>query len=402
MSSRNLDLESTFKLEHDYTHAVESIRHPRILHIASGDLWAGAEVQMFTLVRALHDTLQVPVNVVLLNHGRLEQQLSDAGIRVCVLDESRLNAIQILYRLVQIIRQLSPDVIHTHRQKENILGSVAALISGRVASLRTTHGAPESRPPRWKIQKRIFSLLDWLSGRYLQKKIIAVSDDLAVHLKKMFPEERIHVIENGIDLLEVNKTQEKAGLSSDTLPDIFRIGIAGRLVPVKRVDLFIQTARYIRDHHPDLHASFHIFGDGPLRTRLESLSQTINTTDLVHFEGHCDDMHQRLKSLNILLTTSDHEGLPMILLEAMALRTPIIAHAVGGIPKLLDQGSCGVLVHGQRASDYANAVYELAKSPRICKEITTNAYNRVITNYSAESNARNYLSEYSSILHQRR
>ena len=375
--------------------------HPRILHIASGDLWAGAEVQLFTLARALHLTLGIPVSVVLLNHGRLEQQLRDAGIRVFVLDESKLNAFQTLYRLVQIIRQLSPDVIHTHRQKENTLGSVAGFISGRIASLRTTHGAPEHNPPWWKIQKRIFYLLDWLCGQFIQERIIAVSDELAVHLRKTFPDEKIYVIENGIDLLEAKKAQDGTGPRSDPQSGTFRIGIAGRLVPVKRVDLFIQTAQYMRDHHPDLHASYHIFGDGPLRSKLESLSHTNKITDILHFEGHCHDMHEILQSLDVLLMTSDHEGLPMILLEAMAVHTPIIAHAVGGIPKLLDNGSCGILIHGHRASDYGDAIYRLAQSPWTRKAVTQNAYNRVVTDYSAESNARNYLAEYTSIFHRR-
>jgi glycosyltransferase involved in cell wall biosynthesis len=99
--------------------------------------------------------------------------------------------------------------------------------------------------------------------------------------------------------------------------------------------------------------------------------------------------------------TSDHEGLPMILLEAMAVNTPVIAHAVGGIPKLLDNGSSGILVHGHQASDYADAIYRLAKSPQTRTSITRNAFNRVATDYSAELNARKYLDEYFSISRQR-
>lgn len=374
--------------------------HPRILHIASGDLWAGAEVQLFTLVKTLHLGLGIPVSVVLLNHGRLEQQLHSAGIGVIVLEESKLNVLEILYRLVKIIQKQSPDVIHTHRQKENTLGSIAALLAGRVASLRTSHGAPEHNPPWWKIQKRIFYLLDWLSGHFLQQRIIAVSDELASQFKKKFPEGKVHIIENGIDLLEVNKNREQPVTSSDQQSDFFRIGIVGRLVPVKRVDLFIQAARYMRDYYPDLQTSFHIFGDGPMRDQLVALSRALETEDIVHFEGHCDDIHLKLESLDMLLMTSDHEGLPMVLLEAMAACTPIIAHAVGGIPKLLDQGSSGILVQGHQPSDYAKAIYQLAKSPQERKIITNNAYNRVVSDYSAELNARKYLAEYSSISRQ--
>lgn len=374
--------------------------HPRILHIASGDLWAGAEVQLFTLAKTLHSGLGVPVSVVLLNHGRLEQQLRDTGIGVTVLDESNLNGIQILFRLVQIIREQSPDVIHTHRQKENTLGSVAAVISGRVPSLRTSHGAPEHNTPWWKIHKRIIHALDWICGRFLQKRIIAVSDELAFHLQQKFPQEIVRVIENGIDIQDFKQQQKRLNTSNTFLPDFFRIGLAGRLSPVKRVDLFIQVARYLRDYHPDLKASFHIFGDGPMRNQLVALNRALGTEDFVFFEGHSDDIVKELRTLDALLITSDHEGLPMILLEAMAVQTPVIAHAVGGIPKVLDQGACGILVPEHLASDYAAAVYRLANSSQLRSEITKNALKRVATNYSAELNARRYLAEYLAVSNQ--
>jgi glycosyltransferase involved in cell wall biosynthesis len=92
--------------------------------------------------------------------------------------------------------------------------------------------------------------------------------------------------------------------------------------------------------------------------------------------------------------TSDHEGLPMILLEAMALRTPVIAHAVGGIPILLDQGACGVLVHEHNASGYGDEIYKLAHNPEMRSNIQKNALARVSTHYSAEKNADAYLLEY--------
>ena len=159
----------------------------KVLHVASGDLWAGAEVQLFTLAKALHTESDTSVSVVLLNYGRLEQDLQNIGIRVIVLDESKLNGLQILRQLVHTIREQKPDVIHTHRLKENILGSIAAFIVGKTASLRTVHGAPEHRPPWWKFPKRMLFLLDRICGRYMQRKIVAVSDDLASILEKDFP-----------------------------------------------------------------------------------------------------------------------------------------------------------------------------------------------------------------------
>jgi len=337
------------------------------------------------------------VSVVLLNHGRLEQELNNAGIKVKVLDESKLNGLQILRMLFRTIREQRPDVVHTHRTKENALGSIAALLAGGVPSLRTAHGAPEHRPSWRQITKRLINTLDWFCGRFIQRKIIAVSEDLSNILKKDYPSNRIHVIENGIGLDSINNHDREKHPAAGAGKKVFRIAIAGRLVPVKRVDIFIETARYVRDHYPDLLASFHIFGDGPIRDELEILSQKLGTDSYVHFEGHCDDLGRKLYGMDMLLMTSDHEGLPMILLEAMALQIPVIAHAVGGIPALLDRGSCGILVYEHNAADYGDKIYQLAHDRELRSIIQQKALARISRRYSAEKSANEYLLEYSSI-----
>jgi len=371
-------------------------RDLRILHIASGDLWAGAEVQLCILAKTLHATPGVSVTVILLNSGRLAQQLHNASIEVIVLDESKLNSLQILRAMLHSVREIQPDVIHTHRIKENIFGSIATLLNGRIASLRTAHGAPEHRPAWHHIPKRAILFLDWFCGRYLQSKIIAVSEDLAGILRQDYPPGRIAVIENGIALQALDPSIDPSKQRTGS-KDILQIGIAGRLVPVKRVDLFIQAAQALRDQYPEVNASFHIVGDGPLRENLEWLNRQLKTENIVHFEGHSEDIMRRLKELDILLMTSDHEGLPMILLESMALQIPIIAHAVGGIPTLLEEGLCGILVQDHSPSGYARAIHELAESPEKHRKIAQKALDRVKNRYSAEQNARAYLEQYKTL-----
>jgi len=371
--------------------------HLKVLHVASGDLWAGAEVQLFTLAKALHTRADISVCVVLLNYGRLEQELYNAGINVFVLDESKLSGLRILSLLVQTIREQNPDVVHTHRLKENILGSIAAFIAGRTPSMSTMHGAPEHPPSWWEFRKRILFSLNAFCMRFLQQKVIAVSDDLAEILRKEFPAEHIRVIENGIDLSVIHNERvsrpAKQGIYSQ-----FEVGLSGRLVTVKRIDLYIETAQYFRVNYPHLRANFHIYGDGPMRKELEALSERSGTGNIVFFEGHSSDMIRQLMRLDVLLMTSDHEGLPMILLEAMALEIPVIAHAVGGIPGLLDYGACGILVNEQNPRDYAEAIYKIACNTESLSNMVQNARTRVHEYYTAEQNAQAYCTEYFSLL----
>ncbi len=365
------------------------------MHLASGDLWAGAEVQLYTLAKRLHKTTDTAVTVVLLNHGRLEQQLLSEGIAVTVLDETRLNGLQIFVRLVKLLKEVRPDVVHTHRLKENILGSLAALLAGNIPSIRTVHGAPEYHVPWRKLTKKMIHICDGWCGRYLQKRIVAVTYDLEAILATSFPRTKLTVIENGIEIETISGTNSPQRRTKST--NKIDIAFAGRLVPIKRVDLVIETAKYLQDNHPDLEITFHIFGDGPLKEPLETLSQNCGTEKIVRFEGHCDDIYPKLKEMDILLMTSDHEGLPMILLEAMALRLAIVAHAVGGIPRLLDNGECGELVSDQNSARYGEAIANLINSPAERECITESAFSRLKIAYTAERNAMAYDKIYRAI-----
>lgn len=371
---------------------------PRILHIASGDLWAGAEVQLNTLAQSLHHNSDLDVFVVLLNHGTLEKALREAGVNVHVIDESITMVPFIIYRLVKIILSNKINIVHTHRTKENILGAVAALLCARLASLRTVHGMPEHSTKWWHIHSSLIQLLDRLSGSCLQHRIISVTDDMATYLVNVFQPEKVRVIQNGINIDAI--LQQLAGnpASKGNGTNEIRLGLAGRLVPVKRVDMFLETARYISDHFPRRRISYYILGDGPMRRELEGLSKMLGLTKQVIFEGHTDDIYRELQELDILLMTSDHEGLPMVLLEAMVVKTPVIAHAVGGIPRLLDNGACGELVHDHTPVGYATAVNHLLEVPEKRMAYAQSAFERVKSQYSAEANSRAYCNVYKSLL----
>jgi len=158
----------------------------KVIHIASGDLWAGAEVQLYNLAKELDQYSDISLSVILLNHGLLEQNLLEQNISVTVFDETRLNTVQILFKIIKQVYSQKPDLIHTHRFKENIIGSIATLLSLRTLSIRTCHGAPEFTFNFWQMHKTIMQRLDVMCGKYIQKRVISVSDELTQKLQKIF------------------------------------------------------------------------------------------------------------------------------------------------------------------------------------------------------------------------
>lgn len=333
----------------------------KVLHIISGDLWAGAEVQAYTLLTSLKD--RCDLHVVLMNDGELAHKLKLANIATEIIDEQQISAIGIIRKLIALIRTLKPDLIHTHRQKENILTSLANLAANilpwrRIKSLRTTHGAPEHSA---KGLKRMIIWLDNLAGKYAQDAVIAVSQDLARKLMNTFPEQHIHIIENGIDCNALNKLTPAPDIRAGA-EDHIHIGIVGRLEPVKRVDLFIQTAKQLLNPEQQHKLKFHVIGDGKLKNALMLQVQQLGIGDAIVFHGHRTDSTAAIAALDIIIMCSDHEGTPMTALETLALGKPLVAHSVGGLREILaDYPELLIVQHNPEG--YSRSLLQLFDQP---------------------------------------
>ena len=325
----------------------------RVLHVVSGDLWAGAEAQVAALVAELTRDPGLQLHAVVLNRGQLERRLCAAGVDVTVLDEAHLNAWQVFRGIRQLVRDFRPDVIHTHRGKENVLGGLAAWFEGRV-SLRTVHGASEHRPPVWRLNKQAIRWLDGYSERHWQQASVAVSDELGQRLRTKRPGIAIEVIHNGIDLDALAALREHhcaRGLGHRPT----RVAFLGRLVPVKRVDLFLEMAGKCLDAvSGDL--TFDVVGEGPLAAELRSLADRLGLQDRVTFHGFRPDAVALLADVDALVFTSDHEGTPMAALEAIAIGVSVVARAVGGLPEMLSGVAGCRLVESDEPAAFAAAV----------------------------------------------
>src|SRR2546427_5295425 len=124
--------------------AVGARRGLRVCHSVSGDLWAGAEVQVATVASYLVERPDVNLSAVLLNEGRLASELRGLGVQVTVIDESRNSAVRIVALLTRYLREHHVEVVHTHRYKESVLGTIAAKLAGVPHVVRTVPGMPET------------------------------------------------------------------------------------------------------------------------------------------------------------------------------------------------------------------------------------------------------------------
>ena len=363
----------------------------KILHVISGDLWAGAEAQAYTLMSSLALISGIEVAAATMNDGELASRLRHAGITVFVLNENTRGSIDILFHLRDIMAQWSPQIIHTHREKENVLGSIANWWNTGVPSVRTVHGGPE-RPAGMHVlntvRRLVIEKLDRWCAENLQDRIIVVSKELATRLSQELPTEKMVVIENGVDAARLIV---EAGVPDfrNNEPTCRHIGLVGRLVNVKRVDLFLKTAALLASTPSKQPWRFHVFGDGPLRAELETMSRELKITSFLRFHGHKRDIATCIAGLDALVMCSDHEGLPMTALEAAALGVPLVAHAVGAMPEITPTE---FLVTEHTPAAYARGILRSIQDDG--KEIARKMAEGILAKHSAEANAQRVLTLY--------
>lgn len=360
-----------------------------ILHIISGDLWGGAETMAYSLCVELSKDPHNSINVILFNHGKLEKHLSDSGVSTLVLDERKYSNLQILLKTLSYIKTIAPDIIHTHKHKENVIGSFASLIT-RTPSIRTVHGESEHEITLKDGSKYLFKKLNYFTGRYIQNFIVAVSHNLSRKLSRIYPRDKIATIQNGINL----ETHIPTYFNKKKTPNnILVIAIIARLVHVKRIDIFITIAKLLLAED-ERQYEFRIYGDGPLLNEMKNLSRTYKIQHSVKFMGFVNDINTALQDIDILLITSEHEGLPMNLLEGIMAGAFVISHDVGDIRKVLCDGQCGILIESLTPEDFASAVKYIAKHQRIAKDKSIKAASNVKSNYSSMNMASYYISLY--------
>lgn len=373
---------------------IEETKPINILLIASGDLWAGAEAVVHQLAVGLYNKPSVHLSIVLLNPGRLETLCREAGIDTYIIDESRHRISTILWKLINICRNIRPDIIHSHRYKENLLAALASLFCGRPKLLTTIHGMSEGveKTPKGTIKGKINKFL----LKRIFDKIVAVSDDIAGSFteKDNIPTNKLIRILNGIDVNAKPLARKHPRIET------FTIGSAGRLFPVKDYPLMVEIARLTCAERAN--ARFVLAGEGPEKDAILQKIKAHGLENRFTLLGHVDNMQSFYAGLDIYINTSMHEGIPMTVLEAMARRIPVVAFAVGGLKEIVSHGHDGYLVVRRDAQEFSRYLIELMDDYDRLNQFGENAGNTVQIRFSNTQMAEGYCSIYTDLLKENR
>ena len=314
---------------------------------------SGAEKQLFYIARSLA-AAGVDVRLyMIVSGGYFDRLLQDAAVEVHCFGKVPYPPLRLAYLALQMMR-FRPHVIQSIPAFMNVYAALAGRITGAVTigGLRSDFG-------------RCREQYGWITP-WLMKSC----DAIAVNSRKarqdltnsgIVPPERVHLLRNGVDMAPFTSCVNKAAEQGD-----FVALFVGRFIPAKRVDVYLGALAEARKRNPLIRGI--IAGDGPETQNMRDLAASLNLTEAaVTFLGHHDDIEPLFGQSNCLVLSSDSEGCPNVVLEAMAAGLPVIATPAGDAPDMVQDGHTGLMVPFGDSGAIANALVYLFENPAICR-----------------------------------
>ncbi len=368
----------------------------RILHLIASNFVGGPEKQILHhALKATSPALEIWIGSFRKGPARSEllRRAEEMALPTLELRSSRFNP-HVISELAQELRRKEISILCTHGYKANLVGWAATHLTNckRIGFVRGWTAET------WRV--KLYERLDRLILRHTNW-IVCVSRPLAEQLGK--GRRRLPppiVIPNAVLL-----GTEPMVLPPDRVPirralglreDAFLVCTAGRLSVEKGQRYLIDAAQGLVSQNPKLQIL--VLGEGRERKRLEDQVVRLRMQNHVIFTGFKDNVGSWIQACDVLANPSLTEGVPNVILEAMALGTPVVATAVGGVPDLIQHGESGLLVPPRDRSALASAIFDLYANPQEGLRFARNAYRRVFREYSSARQAQRLFDLYDSVL----
>lgn len=355
---------------------LESIRRIRVL-LMIWSLEVGGAERVVSLLGKHLDAERFDVRVACLNHrGALADELEKQGIPVHALQKRGALDFGFLLRLIRLIRREQIDLLHTHLWGANLWGRLAACWTHR--EVIVTEHSTDTWKKSWH-----FAIDRFLAP--CSRFFIAVSSAVADYYQKRgIPKGMCRVIANGIDTQSFPAPERSALFDELGWDDSHCVFVAiGRFVSAKNQKVFVDALAQVIQKQPQVRGL--LLGQGPLEAELRSQIDRLGLQEKVAMPGVRTDIPQILNGVRAVVFTSEREGLPMVLLEAMAAGVPVVSTPVGGVGEVLTDGENGWIIPEDDAQATAECLERLAADAETCRLAGQRAQERIRKHHSVEA-----------------
>jgi glycosyltransferase involved in cell wall biosynthesis len=330
-----------------YTIALLSIDHKRcalrkVLHIITGLNTGGAEMMLYKLCANKTDNVEYKI-ISLTNIGPIGDKITSLGIEVESLGLTKsLNSLFKFFLLIWMIKKFNPNVVQTWLYHADLIGGVAAFLSGKKVYWNIRQASVNKNLNKWHtvLASRICAFLSFIPHKILSCTQAGINE----HVKIGYPQRKMIFVPNGFDM-----NQYPLGLHDKDI-----ILHVGRYAPLKDHQTFIEVAKRIHEEKPEF--EFHMYGDGvdnstPLFQNLPPYIKAL---------GRSDDLSKVYGEAKLLISTSLSEGFSNTIGEAMSCGTPVVATDVGDSKVIIDNKK--LIAQPQDTLTIANRACNVLKS----------------------------------------
>ncbi len=359
-------------------------RQINVLQLVEGMNWGGAETKLMELISHM-DQSRFRTTVCSLGMGdRIKSKFDALGIDFVSLERRGRIDPKLILDVAKLIRERDIDIVMTTLFYADVVGALASAISPNKAVFSwETISAPE-----WLLRHRLWA---YRFAMLFCSKVVSVSKATARWLvdKRGLSPDKITVIPYGVDL-DMFQGGKNDALKAELgfAPEHQLVGVVARLHPQKGHTYLIKAARSIVDKCSN--ARFVLVGDGELRAELEGEVAAQGLTDVFSFLGFRGDVGELLRTFDVFVLPSLYEGLPNVILEAMACSVPVVATSVDGTVELVTHDATGFLVEPRNPQELATRIVSLLENKERRQQFGENARAKVEQIYSLEMQVDNF------------
>ena len=366
----------------------------KVIHLISGGDTGGAKTHVHSLLQNLSRGMDI--TLVCFRGGPFAREAAELGIETRVCSGGFFSALREVRRM---IAEEGFELVHTHGSRANLAGAMLRSTCGRpvVSTIHSDYRLDYMGRP---LAAATYGVLNVLALRRI-KYHVGVSDAMRdLLISRRFPRETTFAIYNGLDFSREPKRHDRAAfcarVGANVAPGDIVVGAAARLDPVKDLATLVRGFAAAREGHPEL--KLIIAGEGPERPALEALAEELGVRGAVTLAGWLDDMEEFYSALDINTLSSLSETFPYALTEGAAYRLPTVASAVGGIPRLIEDGKTGFLFAPGDWEKLGARLAQLASDPGLRERLGAAVHERAAREFSVEATCREQRAVYEEIL----
>ncbi len=368
----------------------------RVVHISKVTGIAGSEGHLIRLLPGLI-ARGVDAQMLVLEEPRRPidafcQALDERGVPVeRVLIGHHLDPL-LLGRLTRALRRIQPDIVHTHLLHADLYGLTACRRAGVPHAISTRHNDDAFRHYRF---------IKWANGAAMGRaeRVIAISHALERFVREVegIAPDKVLTVHYGLELPSPppdarQQARRRLGCTDDGM----LVGLFGRLVRQKGVDVLLEAFPAVCERHPDTRLV--VVGEGSLRDDLEQQAARLGLDDRVTFTGWIENGRALMPACDLIVVPSRWEGFGLVTLEAMGYSLPIVASRTSALPEIVQHDETGLLVPPEDPPALASAINSMLSNPKRARAFGKAGYRRLGKDFTIDKMVEATLKVYADVL----